>query len=131
MIRVISTVCLLAIVACGGRGVSLAPLPVEPRCAALSDTLSKYVSSDALPEAGFTGDTRALRGAAPLKAGQTISVSFVVRPDGLSDPSLVQIVGAEDPNFERAAAAFAQSNRFVPAQVNGCNVLSRYTLDLR
>jgi hypothetical protein len=121
----------LAVVACGGRSVSLAPLPVDPRCAAMSDTLSKYVSSDALPEASFTGDTRALRSAAPLRAGQSILVSFVVRPNGLADPDLVEIVGADDPNFERAATAFAQSNRFVPGQVNGCNVLSRYTLLLR
>ena len=122
---------ILVAAACGGKTVSLAPLPVEPRCAAMSDTLSKYVSSDALPEAGFTGDTRALRSAAPLRGGQTILVSFVVRPDGLSDPNLVEIVGANDPNFERTATTFAQSNRFVPGQVNGCNVLSRYTLVLR
>jgi hypothetical protein len=121
----------VAVVACGGRPVSLAPLPVEPRCAALSDTLSKYVSSDALPEAGFTGDTRALRSAAPLRAGQTISVSFVVRPDGTADPDLTEIAGANDAGFERTATTFAQSNRFVPGQVNGCNVLSRYTLVLR
>ena len=121
----------LMLAACGGKPVSLAPLPVEPRCAAMSDTLSKYVSSDALPEAGFVGDTRALRSAAPVRAGQTIAVSFVVRPDGLADPSLVEIVGANDPGFERLAANFAQSNRFVPGQVNGCNVLSRYTLVLR
>ncbi|HUR00725.1 MAG TPA: hypothetical protein VM166_14840 [Gemmatimonadaceae bacterium] len=121
----------LAIVACGGRSVSLAPLPVEPRCAALSDTLSKYVSSDALPEAGFAGDTRELRSAAPLRAGQSILVSVVVRPDGLAEPGMVEIVGANDPKFERAATTFAQSNRFVPGQVNGCNVLSRYSVLLR
>jgi hypothetical protein len=115
----------------GGRPVSLAPLPVEPRCAAMSDTLSKYVSSDALPEAGFTGDSRALRSAAPVRAGQTIAVSFIVGPDGMADPNLVEVVGANDASFERAAATFAESNRFVPGQVNGCNVLSRYTLLLR
>jgi hypothetical protein len=97
----------------------------------MSDTLSKYVSSDALPEAGFAGDTRALRSAAPIRAGQSILVSFVVRPTGLADPDLVEIVGVDDPNFERAATTFAQSNRFVPGQVNGCNVLSRYSLLLR
>ena len=121
----------LVLVACGRRAVSLAPLPVDPRCAAMSDTLSKYVSSDALPEAGFTGDTRPLRGAAPLRAGQTISVSFVVRPDGFADPGLTEVAGTNDPSFERTAASFAASNRFVPGQVNGCNVLSRYTLLLR
>jgi hypothetical protein len=121
----------LLLIACGGRAVSLAPLPVDPRCAAISDTLSKYVSSDALPEAGFTGDTRGLRGSAPLRPGQSISVSFVVRPDGTADPSLTEIVGADDPGFDRAVATFAQSNRFVPGQVNGCNALSRYTLLLR
>jgi hypothetical protein len=121
----------LVAVACGGRAVSLAPLPVDPRCAAMSDTLSKYVSADALPEAGFAGDTRVLRGAAPLRAGQTILVSFVVRPNGFADPDLVEIVGPNDPAFQRAVTSFAQSNRFVPGQSNGCNVVSRYTLVLR
>jgi hypothetical protein len=130
--RAVPALGLVLVSACGGgRAVSLAPLPVEPRCAAMSDTLSKYVSSDALPEAGFTGDTRALRSAAPLRAGQSILVSFVVGPDGMADPSLVEISGANDPAFERAATTFAQANRFVPGQVNGCNVLSRYTLVLR
>ena len=122
----------VVITACGGRPAEApAPLQVDPRCAAMSDTLSKYVSSDALPEAAFSGDTRALRSAAPLRAGETISVSLLVRPDGTVDPGFTEIAGANDPAFELSVAAFAQSNRFVPGQLNGCNVLSRYTLVLR
>ena len=123
----------LVLAACGGgRAVSLTPLPVEPRCAAMSDTLSKYVSMDALPEAGFTGDARQLRAAAPRPAaGQTVAVIFVVRPDGIADRSLTEISGTSDPAFERAVSDFAVANRFVPGQVNGCNVLSRYTLLLQ
>ena len=122
----------LGVAACGGRAAAPpAPLQVDARCAAVSDTLSKYVSSDALPEATFGGDTRALRSAAPVRPGQPISVSLLVRPDGTADPAFTEIAGASDPAFDRAVVAFAQSNRFVPGQVNGCNVLSRYTLILR
>jgi hypothetical protein len=127
-------VCLLGLgavvgtVACAGGPKPLTALPVDPRCAAISDTLSKYVSSDALPPATFSGDTRVLRSRAPATA---VSVDFVVRPDGTADPETVAVVGTSNSGFDDAVAEFAAKNRFVPGQTNGCNVLSRFTLALR
>jgi hypothetical protein len=60
-----------------------------------------------------------------------VSVDFVVRPDGTGDPGTVAVTGGSDAGFDEAVAQFAASNRFVPGQANGCNVLSRFTLVLR
>jgi hypothetical protein len=115
-------------VACSRGPRPVTALPVDPRCEAVSDTLSKYVSTDALPVASFSGDTRALKSRAPSTA---VSVDFVVRPDGTGDPGTVSIIGDSNSGFDEAVAQFAASNRFVPGQTNGCNVLSRFTLVLR
>ena len=42
----------------------------------------------------------------------------------------ILITGPSDPIFERDVAAFVGRSHFVPGQVEGCNVLSRYTLTL-
>ena len=118
----------LAAAACSRAPKPVAAIPLDPRCAAISDTLSKYVSSDALPPATFTGDTRDLRSRAPATA---VSVDFVVRPDGTADPTTVDVIGDTNSGFDQAVAQFAASNRFVPGQASGCSVLSRFTLVLR
>jgi hypothetical protein len=113
--------------ACASRSAP-AVIPMDPRCAALSDTLSKYVSGDALPVARLLGDAQTLRAPARATPTDPVSVEFVVRGDGTVDLNSLQIIGPSDPTFERDAAAFAARSRFVPGQVEGCNVLSRYTL---
>jgi hypothetical protein len=117
----------LAISACASRpsGSGLA-LP-EP-CAALADTVSKYVSMDALPLAHIVGSPRLPRTPAMLGPGDSAYVEFLVRPDGLADPSSVVVTGASDPEFLRSAVAFAAESRFVPAQSQGCPMMSRYDL---
>jgi hypothetical protein len=120
--------CVLTAAACSRGPKPVAAIPVDPRCAAISDTLSKYVSTDALPTATFTGDTRDLRSRAPATA---VSVDFVVRPDGTADPETVDVIGGSNSGFDQAVAQFVASNRFVPGQTNGCPVLSRFTLVLR
>jgi hypothetical protein len=97
----------------------------DPRCAAVGDSISKYVSADALPAAQLIGDE-----AMPLpdnRAGESASVDFVVFPNGVADTSSVQVYGVSDPQFRRNAVRFAASHRFTPAQVSGCSVISRYS----
>ena len=119
----------LALAACalGNRGIVMPPEQAA-RCADLSDSLSKYVSQDALPLAHIVGNPRLPRVPAALGPGDSVYVEFVVRPDGLADTSSVQITGASDPEFARSAAAFAAQSRFMPAQTLGCPVLSKYNL---
>jgi hypothetical protein len=105
-------------------------LMTEP-CAALADTMSKYVSVDALPLAHIVGNPRLPRTPAMLGAGDSAYVEFLVRPDGLADTSTVLVSGASDPQFLRSAVAFAAESRFVPAQSQGCPMMSKYSLVVR
>jgi hypothetical protein len=101
----------------------------DPRCAAVDDSISKYVSEDALPAAQLIGDD-AIR--LPLSGpADSVSVDFVVLPNGVADTSSVEIIGASDPRLRRTAVTFAARHRFTPAQVSGCNVISRYSLVTR
>jgi hypothetical protein len=98
------------------------------RCADLSDSVSKYVSADAFPLAHVVGKPLLPRTPAVLGPGDSVYVEFLVHPDGLADTSTVMIGGATDPEFLRSAVAFAAQSRFMPAQSQGCPVLSRYNL---
>ena len=116
----------LAIAACAsGRG---APMVMTGPCAALADTVSKYVSVDALPLAHIVGSPHLPRTPAMLGPGDSAYVEFLVRPDGLADTSTVLVSGASDPEFLRSAVAFAAESRFVPAQSQGCPMMSKYNL---
>ena len=112
--------------ASGPRAVPLPPL--DPRCAAVSDSLSKYISADALPLAHLDGNPRTLPMPRAMQPGDSVEVDFVVLPTGVADTSTVSIIGDDDPRFVRSAVEFAAESRFTPAQVSGCNVLSRYNL---
>ena len=116
----------LATAACasGARGPTLVTEP----CAALADSVSKYVSVDALPLAHIVGNPRPPRTPAVLGPGDSAYVEFLVRPDGLADTSTVLVSGASDPEFLRGAVAFAAESRFVPAQAQGCPLMSKYNL---
>lgn len=119
----------LAVAACAGRNPGVGALPPQAaRCADLSDTVSKYVSQDALPLAHLVGNPRLPRVPATLGPGDSVYVEFLVRPDGLADTSSVQIMGPSDPEFVRSALAFATQSRFMPAQTQGCLVPSKYNL---
>lgn len=122
----------VAVAACASRTPGTAISPAEQtRCEAVSDSVSKYISEDALPFAHLVGNPRLLRAPATMGTGDSISVEFVVRPDGIADTSSVQVAGASDPDFVRSALAFAAQSRFTPAEVQGCNVFSRYNLVVR
>jgi hypothetical protein len=116
----------LAITACASR--TRGPSLVTEPCAALADSVSKYVSVDALPLAHIVGNPRLPRTPAVLGPGDSAYVEFLVRPDGLADPSTVVVGGASDPEFLRSAVAFAAESRFVPAQAQGCPMMSKYNL---
>ncbi|MFL5595349.1 MAG: hypothetical protein ACJ785_12170 [Gemmatimonadaceae bacterium] len=103
----------------------------QVRCAAISDSISKYVSTDALPFAHLIGSPRRLPSTAATKPGDSVVVEFAVRPDGTGDTAVVQMMGVNDPQFVKSAMLFATENRFIPAQVAGCNVVSRYQLIAR
>lgn len=107
------------------------PIAVSPACAAMSDSLSKYVSADALPFAHLIGTPRVLPVPPALRPGDSIAVEFVVRPDGLADPSSVVITGSSDQGFARNVLRFVTESRFMPATVTGCNVLSKYNLVIK
>jgi hypothetical protein len=100
----------------------------DERCSAIADTLSKYISEDALPFAHLVGSPRELPAPSRLQPGDSIAVEFVVFPNGTADTSSIQIVGGSDPDFLKRATSFATRSRFTPAQVSGCNVMSRYNV---
>lgn len=106
------------------RGPSLVTEP----CAALADSVSKYVSVDALPLAHIVGNPRLPRTPAVLGPGDSAYVEFLVRPDGLADTNTVLVSGTSDPEFLRNAVAFAAESRFTPAQAQGCPMMSKYNL---
>lgn len=106
-------------------------VPVSPACAAVSDSLSKYVSMDALPAAHIVGTPRVLPVPPALRRGDSVAVEFVVQPTGIADPESVQIVGSNDPEFRRSVLRFVTESRFTPASMTGCNVLSRYSLAIK
>jgi hypothetical protein len=120
----------VAAAACASRNSGVGMLPVQTgRCADLSDSVSKYVSQDALPLAHIVGSPQRLpRVPSALGPGDSVYVEFLVRPDGLADTSSVQIVGPSDPEFVRGALAFAVQSRFMPAQTQGCLVPSKYNM---
>jgi hypothetical protein len=122
----------VAAVACASRsrGVVMSP-EVAARCSDLSDSVTKYVSTDALPLARLVGNPRPPRVPGTLAPGDSVYVEFFVRPDGVADTSTVQIVGASDPEFVRSALSFASESRFTPAQAQGCPMPSKYSLVVR
>ena len=113
--------------ASGPKPLSITP-EEEARCAGVSDSVSKYISEDALPLAHLEGTPRTLPVPASIRPGDSVAVDFVVRPDGMADTSTVIITGASDPQFARSAIQFATESRFTPARISGCNVLSRYNV---
>ncbi len=124
----------LAVVAaaCASRGRAVALSPEQAaRCSDLSDSVTKYVSTDALPRAHVVGNPRLPRVPGTLGPGDSVYVEFFVRPDGVADTSTVQIVGASDPEFVRNALSFASESRFTPAQAQGCPMPSKYSLVVR
>jgi hypothetical protein len=66
-----------------------------------------------------------------LRRGDSIAVEFVVRPDGVAEPSTVAITGSNDQAFARDVLRFVTESRFMPATVSGCNVLSKYNLIIK
>ena len=116
----------LSIAACASR--TRGPALVTEPCAALADSVSKYVSVDALPLAHIVGNPSLPRTPAVLGPGDSAYVEFLVRPDGLADTSTVLVSGASDPEFLRSAVAFAADSRFIPAQARGCPMMSKYNL---
>jgi hypothetical protein len=118
-----------ALAACASR--TRGPALISEPCAALADTVSKYVSVDALPLAHLIGNPRLPRTPAMLGPGDSAYVEFLVRPDGLADTSTVLVSGASDPEFLRSAVAFAAESRFMPAQAQGCPMMSKYNFVLK
>jgi len=123
---VVGVVLVAGACAAGPRPVAIPPAEAL-RCAGVSDSVSKYVSEDALPFAHIIGTPSTLPVPATMPA-DTVAVEFVVQPDGVADTSSVQVTGASDPRFVRSVMLFATKSRFSPAQISGCNVLSRYNL---
>ena len=118
-------------IACAGRpSTSDVGFVQDPRCAAIDDSISKYISEDALPTAQLVGDD-VLPRPAGVPAGDSVAVDFVVFPNGVADTSSVEVLGVSDPRFLRNAVRFAARHRFAPAQVSGCNVISRYSVVMR
>ena len=114
--------------ACASAPKTVRIAPQDERCVAVSDSLSKYISGDALPLAHLEGNPRTLPMPRSIQPGDSVEVDFVVLPSGVADTSTVSIVGADDPQFARSAIQFAAESRFSPAQISGCNVVSRYNL---
>jgi hypothetical protein len=122
--QLLFAISVLAAAACGSGPRPTVTIP-EP-CASLADTVSKYVSLDALPLAHIVGNPRLPRTPAVFGPGDSVYVEFLVRPDGMADTSTVLVSGASDAAFVRSALAFAEESRFVPAQSQGCAMMSKY-----
>jgi len=121
----------VAVLACAGRSTQAnVPLVQDARCSAIADNLARYVSEDALPAAKLVGD-ESLRPPAVLRNSDSVEVDFVVFPNGVADTSSVVVTGASDARFLSNAVRFAAQNRFTPAQVAGCSVVSRYSVIMR
>ena len=103
----------------------------QARCVGVSDSLSKYISTDALPFAHLVGTPRVLPVPPALRRGDSVFVEFLVRPDGLADPSSVEITGSSDQTFARNVLRFVTGSQFIPGRVTGCNVLSKYNLVIK
>ena len=84
-----------------------------------------------MPFAHLIGTPRVLPVPPSLRRGDSIAVEFVVRPDGLADPSSVEIIGSKDQAFARQVLRFVTESRFIPERVMGCNVLSKYNLVIK
>lgn len=105
-----------------GRGSGLAPiLPIGRQERPNGD----------LPFAHLIGTPQVLPVPRSLRRGDSIAVEFVVRPDGLADPSSVEIIGSKDQAFARQVLRFVTESRFIPERVMGCNVLSKYNLVIK
>ena len=100
----------------------------QARCVGVSDSLSRYVSADALPFAHLVGTPRILPAPPALRRGDSITVEFLVLPTGLADPTTLEIRGTNDPGFTRSVQQLLAKSSFVPGRVSSCNVLSRYNL---
>jgi hypothetical protein len=103
-------------------------LAVTPVCAAASDSLSKYVSKDALPLARLLGPPRMLQAPPELRFGDSVIVEVLVLPDGRPDAGSMEITGTREATFHASALRFIGSSRFEPGRVGGCGVLSKYNL---
>ena len=122
---------MIAMTACAGRSnQSSVALVQGARCDAVADTVAKYVSEDALPAAKLVGG-ESLRPPNLVHPSDSVEVDFVVMPNGFADTSSVQVVGISDADFVHRAVRFAAENRFEPAQVSGCYVVSRYSVVMR
>lgn len=118
--------------ACASRPRPITVSPAERlRCAGVSDSVSKYVSMDALPFAYLVGTPRVLPVPPALRPGDSITVEFLVLPEGLADPSSVEINGSSDPAFARSVLQLVTESSFVPARLTDCNVLSKYSLVIK
>jgi hypothetical protein len=118
----------VAVSACASGPRPPADSPAElAECARLSDSLARHTSTDSLPLARFIAKPRVLPAPA-LRPGDSLAVEFLVRPDGLADINSVEITGPKDPAFVRSVLRLLTESRFMPAQVRGCKVLSRYNL---
>ncbi|HEY6090237.1 MAG TPA: hypothetical protein VD771_10675 [Gemmatimonadaceae bacterium] len=119
----------VSLVACsrGPRPITVSALE-QARCVGVSDSLSRYVSADALPFAHLVGTPRILPAPPALRRGDSITVEFLVLPTGLADPTTLEIVGTTDPGFTRSVQQLLAQSSFVPGRVSSCNVLSRYNL---
>lgn len=119
----------VSLVACAGG-----PRPItvssaeQARCVGVSDSLSRYVSTDALPFAHLVGTPRVLPAPPALRRGDSITVEFLVQATGLADASTLEIFGTRDPGFTRSVQKLLAESSFLPGRVSGCNVLSRYNL---
>jgi hypothetical protein len=111
----------------GPRPVTVSSLE-QARCMGVSDSLSRYVSADALPFAHLSGTPRVLPAPPALRRGDSITVEFLVQATGLADPSTLEIFGTRDPGFTRSVQKLLAESTFLPGRVLGCNVLSRYNL---
>jgi hypothetical protein len=122
-----SVAAMVAACASGPRPLAVSPAE-QARCAGVSDSLSKYVSADALPFAHLSGSPRVLPAPPALRPGDSVFVEFVVRPDGLADAGSIEISGPSDPAFVESVRRFMTASSFIPGRVSGCNVVSKYNL---
>lgn len=105
------------------------PLPEDPAliaCDRVRDSILTQVPSERWPNARWASRPLHYPKVPPdAPAGVPVTASIVVLPDGSVDLSSFKVTGSTDEEYKRTAFEFMSKQRWTPATVSGCPVMSR------
>ena len=109
------------------------PLPTDSaqvRCARIRDSVLVEIPASRWPLAkpASVAPYRFPRAPSDAIAGVPITATAVVLADGSLDPTFYQLTGTSDSQFKASVLDFFSRQKWIPAQVAGCPVVSRASL---